>query len=221
MVARWPTDRGIAVRQTSHRPANNESKPQCKSAGMTSQPFDTTDRNESSFQFDRGLRWLHWTMAVLIFSALAVGAVSASLPAGQQPRKELLEIHKSLGFTILVLVFARLAWRLWTGEPPYRKPLGRLTHLASRLGHAGLYALMIFMPVTGYLYSAAGGYSLPWFGLFQWPRLLPHDTGISDWGEALHYRGAWVIAAVLLLHLAAVGWHRWIKRDEVLSRMTG
>jgi cytochrome b561 len=50
---------------------------------------------------------------------------------------------------------------------------------------------------------------------------LPHDTELSDLGELLHDRGAWVIAGVLLLHLAAVGWHRWIKRDEVLSRMTG
>jgi cytochrome b561 len=191
------------------------------SAGMTSHPFDATDVNETQFQFDRALRWLHWAMALLIFAALGVGAVSASLPAGQQPRKELLEIHKSLGFTILVLVFARLAWRLWSGEPPYRKPLGRLTHWASRAGHVSLYGMMIFMPISGYLYSAAGGYSLPWFGLFQWPRLLSHDTELSDWGELLHDRGAWVIAAVVLLHLAAVGWHRWIKRDEVLSRMTG
>jgi cytochrome b561 len=147
---------------------------------MTSRLFDTTDRNEPQFQFDRGLRWLHWTMAALIFVAIGLGVASAYLPVGQQPRKGLLEIHKSLGFTILAL-----------------------------------------MPITGYLFSAAGGYSLPWFGLLQWPRLLPHDSSIANWGEVLHDRDAWVIAGVLLLHLAAVGWHRWIKRDDVLSRMTG
>jgi len=140
----------------------------------------------------------------------------------QQPRKGLLlEIHKSLGFTILVLVIVRLAWRMWTGEPAYRRPLGRLTRLASRAGHAALYGLMIFMPITGYLFSAAGGSSLPWFGLFHWPRLLPRNTGIADLGELLHDRGAWVIGGVLLLHLGAVRWHQWIKRDEVLSRITG
>jgi cytochrome b561 len=30
-----------------------------------------------------------------------------------------------------------------------------------------------------------------------------------------------VIAAVVAVPLAAVAWHQWIKRDEVLSRMTG
>jgi cytochrome b561 len=188
---------------------------------MTTQPFDTTDLGTNRFQFDRLQRWLHWTMAGLIFAAIGLGVASAFLPVGQQPRKGLLEIHKSLGFTILALLMVRLAWRLWTGEPPYRVPLPRLTHLASRAGHLSLYALMIFMPLTGYIFSAAGGYSLPWFGLFQWPRLLPHNMGLADRGELLHDRGAWVIGGVLLLHLAAVGWHRWIKRDEVLSRMAG
>jgi cytochrome b561 len=160
-------------------------------------------------------------MAVLIFVAIGLGVVAAYLPTGQQPRRELLELHKSLGFTVFVMLIVRLAWRLLRAEPPYRQPLGRLTSLASRAGHAALYALMLFMPLSGYLYSGAGGYSLPWFGLFQWPRLVPRDPALSKWGEVLHDRGAWVIGAVLALHLAAVAWHHFVKRDEVLARMTG
>lgn len=179
------------------------------------------DGNEARYRFDRVQRWLHWTMAALIFVAIALGAISAYLPVGHQPRQGLLELHKSLGITILAILILRVMWRLGAGEPRYRTPLGRLTHLASRAGHIALYSLMLFMPVTGYLYSAAGGYSLPWFSLFQWPRLLPHDDGIAAWGKLLHDRGGWVIAAVVAGHLAAVAWHQWVKRDEVLSRMTG
>lgn len=184
----------------------------------TASPAPST---EHSFRFGRVQRGLHWGMAILIFAAIGLGVVSAYLPVGQEPRKSLLELHKSLGFTILVLVVIRLAWRLYAGEPPFRQPLDRLTRIASHAGHLALYALMIFMPVTGYMFSAAGGYSLPWFGLFQWPRLLPRDKIVAGWGELLHDRAAWVIAAVLVLHLAAVAWHHWVKRDEVLSRMTG
>jgi cytochrome b561 len=186
--------------------------------------FSTTPAapsSESGFTFGRVQRGLHWSMALLIFAAIGLGVVAAYLPVGQEPRKSLLELHKSLGFTVLALVVIRLAWRLYAGEPPFRQPLDPLTRIASHAGHVALYALMIFMPVTGYLFSAAGGYSLPWFGLFQWPRLLPRDPGLTRWGELLHDRGAWVIAAVLLLHLAAVAWHHWIRRDEVLSRMIG
>jgi cytochrome b561 len=187
---------------------------------MTSQ-VPAADGNEGRYRFSRVQRWLHWTMAALIFVAIALGAISACLPAGHQPRQGLLEVHKSLGFTILALLIVRVMWRLAVGEPRYRTPLGQLTHLASRAGHIALYGLMLFMPVSGYLYSAAGGYSLPWFGLLQWPRLLPHNDGIAAWGKLLHDRGGWTIAAVVTAHLAAVAWHRWIRRDEVLSRMTG
>jgi cytochrome b561 len=187
---------------------------------MTSQ-IPIVHGTESRYRYDRVHRWLHWTMAALILVMIALGAISSWLPAGHQPRQGLLGLHKSIGFTILVLLTVRLAWRLGTGEPQYRRPLGRFTHLASRAGHITLYGLTLFMPVTGYLYSAAGGYSLPWFGLFQWPRLLPHDDGVAAWGKLLHDRGGWIIAGVVAIHLAAVAWHHWIKRDEVLSRMTG
>ena len=90
------------------------------------------DGNAAWYRFDRVQRWLHWTMAALIFAAIPLGAISAYLPAGQQPRQALLEVHKSLGFTILVLLIARITWRVLAGEPRYRTPLGRLTHLASR-----------------------------------------------------------------------------------------
>jgi cytochrome b561 len=188
--------------------------------------MDITDNNPilpaaMRFQFDRVQRWLHWTMAILILVTIGLGAVSAYLPVGQQPRKGLLEVHKSIGFTLVALLIVRIAWRLFAGEPAYRQPLDRLTRRASQAGHAALYALMISMPVTGYMFSAAGGYSLPWFWLFQWPRLLPHDAALTEWGEFLHDRGGWIISAVILLHLSAVAFHHWVKRDEVLSRMTG
>jgi hypothetical protein len=75
-------------------------------------------------------------------------------------------IHKSFGMTALVLIFLRIICRLIAGEPPYRNPPGALTHLAARLAHLGLYALMLFMPLTGYIFAATGNHSLPWFGLF-------------------------------------------------------
>jgi cytochrome b561 len=160
-------------------------------------------------------------MAVMVLLAIALGLVSAYLPAGQQPRQGLLEIHKALGLTVLVLVIIRIAYRLFRGEPPYREALDPLTHRVSRLAHAALYALMLFMPLSGYIYSAAGGYSLPWFGLFHWPRLLPQDKNLSLWGEWLHDKAAWIAVGVVALHIIAVVWHVTIKRDDVLARMRG
>ena len=169
--------------------------------------------------YDRTQRTFHWAMAALIFVALGLGIYAAYLPAGTSPRRELLDIHKSIGMTVLVLLPLRFIYRQIVGEPPYRRPPGRWSHLAARTAHLALYALMIVMPVTGYVYSGAGGYSLPWFGLFSWPRLVPRDRRLSELGFDLHYWAAWLIGALVALHLLAVAWHVWIRRDEVLARM--
>ena len=175
---------------------------------------------QSRRSYDRTQRIFHWGMAALIFAAIAIGIYASYLPSGTSPRRELLEIHKSLGMTVLVLLPLRLFYRLLIGEPAYRVSPSPQLHLAARLAHWSLYALMLLMPVSGYVYSAAGGYSLPWFGLFRWPRVLPHDKPLAESGQVLHYWLAWIIGIVLTLHVLAVIWHHWIKRDEVLSRMT-
>lgn len=173
----------------------------------------------AAYRYDRAQRLFHWTMAAIILAAIGLGVWSAYLPPGTSPRRELLDLHKSLGTTAAVLVVFRIAYRMVAGEPPYRRPLAPPIHLAARAGHLGLYGLMILMPATGYVYSAAGGFSLPWFGLFTWPRLVPLDKALSRQGYELHYVGAWLIAGFLAAHIGAVIWHHWILRDEVASRM--
>jgi cytochrome b561 len=169
--------------------------------------------------YDPVQRSFHWLMAALIFVGLGIGLYCAYQVPGTSPRRELLDIHKSIGMTVLVLLPLRFLYRLAAGEPPYSRPLSAPTHLAARAAHFGLYALMLAMPVVGYVDSAAGNYSLPWFGLFRWPRLVPVDKPLSEAASRLHYALAWVIAAVVALHVLAALWHRFVKRDEVLARM--
>ena len=76
----------------------------------------------------------------------------------------------------------------------------------------------VIMPVSGYVYSCAGGYGLPWFGLFTWPRLLARDEALSHAGYLIHHYVGWALWALLAVHVAAVVWHR-LRRDEVLGRM--
>ena len=169
-------------------------------------------------RYDTMSRWLHWTTAALILIALPIGLYCSFLVPGTPVRRALLEIHKSLGMTALVIIALRVLYRLVVAAPPYARPLGRMVHLAARFAHLALYAMILFMPLTGYLFSAAGGFSLPWFGLFQWPRLLPHDEHLAALGQALHSWGAYALYALIAAHLGAVAWHRIVK-DEVLARM--
>jgi cytochrome b561 len=168
--------------------------------------------------YDPALRAVHWLMAAVIFTALPLGVWASQLPRGDL-RSEVLFVHKSFGITVLALVVLRIVIRLIVGAPAYVRPLGRLAHGAAGAGHLALYALMIAMPVSGYLSSVAGGHGVSFFGLFDLPNLVPENKALDDAASQAHFVFAWALGVTLGLHLAAVVWHARVKRDEVLTRM--
>ncbi len=185
--------------------------------------FDTTNTATGQTppipHYDRVQRLFHWSMAAIVLTALVIGLYCSYQVPGTPVRRYLLEWHKSLGLTALALIGFRIAYRLASETPPYAERLGRLTHAVASAAHLVLYGLMLFMPLTGYWFSAAGGNSLPFFWLFQWPRVLPVDKAAAHAAEALHGYGAYAIYAVVTLHIAAVVWHRLVRHDSVLARM--
>jgi cytochrome b561 len=161
---------------------------------------------------------IHWATAALMLAVVILGVYCAQLVPGTEPRKSLLELHKSIGFTILALSLVRLACRALIKAPPYPATMTAFQRIGAGLGHASLYAILLYMPLTGYVFSAAGGYRLAWFGI-ELPRLLALDKPLSRSGEQLHVIGQWPLYAVFALHLAATLWHHFVRRDGVLARM--
>ncbi|MFM0721676.1 cytochrome b [Paraburkholderia strydomiana] len=169
--------------------------------------------------YEPAQKFFHWAMAIVVLSAIALGLWSSFLVPGDPLRKALLDLHKSFGFTAAALILPRIICRLMSRASVGQPEPNRLFRLAAHGTHFGLYALMILMPVTGYLFSAAGGYSLPWFGLFHWPRLVDESKAMSLAGKWLHDKGAWLIYAAVSAHILAVIWHSVFRRDDVLWRM--
>ena len=159
---------------------------------------------------------LHWIVALLLSAALVLAWV---LPRKTAPGYEgLLDLHKAVGMLVLVLVVPRLLWRL--GNPV--APAASLTTLEARLSsitHWTLYAIMLLIPLTGYLYASGLGQHLDFFGLFNLTSPLPTDRAISGPMEVLHKTGQYAIYAVVGLHVAAALYHHFVKRDGVLQRM--
>ncbi|AYD00172.1 cytochrome b [Neorhizobium sp. NCHU2750] len=164
-------------------------------------------------------RLLHWAMALVIIAALGLGLYCAYLGHGSPQRELLMTIHKSLGMTALVLIVLRIPIRVTSGEPGWKATPGRATRIASHAAHGILYLLMLLMPLSGYITSTSEGRTVPWFGLFTWPDLLAEDKPFGRMVGTVHKYGAYAFFTILGLHLLAVIWHRFVKRDEVLSRM--
>lgn len=170
---------------------------------------------------DRRYGWiamaLHWTVAALLGWQLWLGLSAADLSIGIE-RLKLLGRHKSLGFVILVLMLLRLSWRWWT-PPPAPPPGPRWQTTAAKLSHGLLYLLLIIMPLIGWASSSAAHLTISVFGWFQLPDLLAPNRSLAhqlvEWHETL----AWMLMAVLLVHIAAALWHQLWRRDTVLRRM--
>ncbi len=168
--------------------------------------------------YDPVWRTLHWLMAVLFLFNVGLGYYASTLHPGVPPRPALLDVHKSIGVTLFALVLVRLIWRMMHAHPHLPDSFGPLTRAASALVHGALYALMLGMPLSGYVDSIAGGHPFCWFGLFPVPVLLDRNRSLGDLGEQMHLAGAYAVYALVGLHIAAALWHA-VRRDGVMARM--
>ncbi len=159
---------------------------------------------------------LHWLVALLIGAALVLAWV---LPRRNAPGYDvLLELHKSVGMVVLAVVVPRLLWKLRNRVAP----AASLTPIEARLSaitHWALYAIMLIIPLSGYLFSSAEGQHLDFFGLFTAASPMVTDRTISHAFEFVHKAGQNVVYVIVGLHVLAALYHYFVKRDGVLERM--
>jgi cytochrome b561 len=161
---------------------------------------------------------LHWLVAALVLAQFPLGwwmQEIAKQPPG--PRVEAFNLHKSVGLTIAALMLVRIAWRLGHPAPPLpAMPLwqSRLAHVT----HFLLYAVLIALPLTGYLGSAYSGYPVKFFGITL-PAWAGKDLALKDLMSATHLGLAWTLAFAFAIHMAGVAKHVLVNRDGLLRRM--
>lgn len=169
-------------------------------------------------RYSRVAQLLHWTIAILILFNLWLGFAHDSLPRDWQ----VMPVHKSVGLTVLALTLARIVWRLMHPAPPMLATTPQWEKLMANLTHYAFYALMLVMPLTGWIMTSAGDRPLGWFFLFDVPKfdVVKGDAvvGLSGTGhEILGY----LFAALIVLHMAAALRHHFVLKDGTLRRMFG
>jgi len=161
---------------------------------------------------------LHWVIVALVVTQFILASIAEDLPLGMR-KLAMLARHKSVGITILALVLLRLAWRWANPTPalpatlrPYEVTLARITHVA-------LYALLIVMPLTGWIMSSARNFAVSWFGVFQLPDLVSPDRALYDAMVKAHGALALALVIIVSLHVLAALRHHFVLKDDVLRRM--
>ena len=171
---------------------------------------------------------LHWLVAV-------VAIVAASLPwlwphLADESVRPVINLHKSLGITILGLALMRILWRISHAPPPLPDSYARHEQLLAKWVHRLLYGLILVLPISGWVmdsaYRDAALFPMPFFGLFEWPRLGPiltmdpsvRESIHSNFG-ALHVYMSWALYVLVALHIVGALKHQVIDGNPALRRM--
>lgn len=159
---------------------------------------------------------LHWLTAAALCFLLPFVWVAENFPPGPV-RVFWYMAHESMGISVFLMVLMRLTWR-WRHRPPaYPAGTGRVTLLLARLSHALLYAVLLVMPVTGYL-MAGNGQDVPFFRIVSLPGFAKNEP-LGTFADTVHVWCQFVVYGLIMLHVAATVWHVTVRRDGMLERM--
>ncbi|MEO7885334.1 MAG: cytochrome b [Polaromonas sp.] len=161
---------------------------------------------------------LHWFMLALLAAVYLCMEVSDAFPKGSDMRNGLKTWHYMLGLSVFVLAWLRLAVNLLHRAPPIAPVPPLWQSRLSRLVQAGLYLLMIGLPLAGWLILSARGQPIPFFGL-QLPALMGENKDAAGWIKDIHEAGATAGYFLVGLHALAALYHHYLLRDNTLARM--
>lgn len=165
-------------------------------------------------------RRFHWWIFALLAVQIPVGLFMVRYGNATnfaEPTGKLYDGHKVLGLVILLLVVARLIYRLAHGAPPDEPTLEPWEKVVSHATHWAIYALLIVVPLLGWLAISYYGPFAP-FGI-KLPALAAQDDAKATQMFFVHMAAAYVLIVLLAMHVGAALQHYLIKKDGVLRRM--
>lgn len=171
---------------------------------------------------------LHWVIAAGIIVNVALAWIWPHL--GDEQVRPAIDMHKSIGVTVLGLAVMRLLWRLTHRPPAYPEGYQRWERVAAHAVHGLLYLLIFAMPLSGWIMDSAwkdaATHPMFWFGLFEWPRIawfqhLDPATmdRLHDLFGAAHVLGSYALYALFALHVGGALKHQWMDGEPELQRM--
>ncbi|WP_405119259.1 cytochrome b [Pseudomonas leptonychotis] len=164
---------------------------------------------------------LHWLVAAVVFGLFGLGYWMVGLDYYSGWYKTAPDLHKSIGLLLFTVMLIRVLWRFLNPSPASLPNHGRMTRLASKFGHAFLYAGLFVLMASGYLISTADGRGIEVFGLFEVPASLTSIPDQEDVAGLVHEYLAWTLVVFAGFHGLAALKHHFIDRDRTLVRMFG
>jgi cytochrome b561 len=161
---------------------------------------------------------LHWLTALFVVAGWLLGQFGDDLPKAAHHAG--LWAHMTLGEGVIVLLLARLAWRIADPPPPPEPTrFGRLLEIAAKCSHFALYALLVVVPLLGIIVQLKRGNALPVLGVWDVASPWPRDRAVARSVLGVHEFLADALLILAGIHAAAAIVHHRLLRDRTLTRM--
>ena len=169
--------------------------------------------------YPRSLRLIHWTIALLVTSQLALALVLTqlrSLAYGQM----VLGLHRQLGLLILLLVVARL-FVARKHKPPHQadNALPSWQIGTAALVHRLFLLLLLIQPLIGMQVAWARGDNVGLFGIIEFSTPWDISDVARDRLVTTHECVAILLFGLCVVHVGAVVFNHLVRRVSVIDRM--
>lgn len=185
-------------------------------------PLQTATPLPASARYSGQAMLLHWVLGLVIVAVFVLGLTMVDLPFSPQ-RLKFYNWHKWAGVCILALSAVRLLTRLLKRPPALPAHIADAMptwqHWAHHGTHHLLYVLFFAVPLIGWAYSSAAGFSIVLFGQLPLPDFVPVNPDLAEILKPAHRFAAYGLALLVVLHVAAALKHQIIDRDRLLQRM--
>lgn len=177
-----------------------------------------TNKNNAS-RYSTPVVVLHWFTLLLLVGVYSFIELRELFPKGTEPRELMKTIHYMLGLTVLLTVIIRLFFRLSSPAPEIQPAPNWFVLRAAQVVHLMLYALMIGMPIAGWLMLSAAGKPIPFYGL-ELPALIAENKELADTIKSSHKTVGNLGYILIAAHAVAGLYHHFVRHDNTLLRMT-
>ena len=161
---------------------------------------------------------LHWLLAVCILGQILLGWFLEDIPRGTAARSWYVNLHKSIGLSLGLLIVFRLGWRLRHAPPPLPTRIPAWQRIAANVSHRSLYACMLIMPISGYVASNFSEYGVRYFNVVLLPPWGSDSERIYALFNGIHVTTSYVFVALIAVHVLSGLRHAFV-RDGIFRRM--
>ncbi len=165
------------------------------------------------------MKLLHWVIVLCVLCQILIGFFGGDL-TNKSLARELMMLHKSIGLSLVALSALFVLVGLFSRKPQWPAGMPVWERFCARVAHVALYALLLLMSISGWCMATASGHTVVWFGLCQVSTPgVPLDHSLAQVFSSVHDVCAWILTAVIAVHVMAALKHQFLERDHILARM--